>query len=95
MRAWAKYRVGSFTLLKDRIYKSGFAASASRIDGNEDRPGNQASDKGHEDYYFEESHKQICVEGVMIEDIFVIDVSEVLSPAKHRVTCTRRLFPTS
>ena len=56
--------------------------AAGGIDGEQDRPGNEAADKGQNDHHLEEADKEVAVNRLVVEDVLILDVSKVLYPAK-------------
>ena len=61
------------------------ASAAGGIDREQDGPGDDASQETQDDEQLEEAHKQIAVDGLVVEDVLVLDAAEVLDPAEEAI----------
>jgi hypothetical protein len=67
------------------------SAMASCIDGEQDRPGDEAANKGQNDHHLEEAHKQEAVDGLVVKNPLILDVFEVFDPPEYARTWCWRL----
>jgi hypothetical protein len=62
-----------------------------RIDGEEDGPRDQTAQKADDDEQFEVAHEQISVNGLVVQNVDILDVLEVLDPTEKARARGRRL----
>ena len=53
------------------------------VDGEEDRPCDQTSQEADDDEQLEVAHKEVSVNGLVVQNVFVLDVPKVLDPAEE------------
>lgn len=61
------------------------------IDGKKNGPGDQTTQEAGNDQDLEEAHKQIAVNGLVIENVFILEACKVFDPAKEAWTGRWRL----
>lgn len=67
------------------------AGAAGSIDGEEDGPGDEAAKEADDDEQLEEADKQVAVNGLVVQNVLVLDVAEVGDPAEESIARGGRL----
>lgn len=61
------------------------ACAAGGIDGEQYGPGDEAAEEADNDEQLEEADEQVAVNGLVVEDVLVLDAAKVLDPAEEAI----------
>jgi hypothetical protein len=60
--------------------------TTSRVDRPQNRPCDKAAQEANNHHHLEESYKQIAINRLVVQDVFIFEVLKVFDPAKHAPT---------
>ena len=61
------------------------ASTTGGIDGEQDGPCDDAAKEADDNEQLEEAHEEVAVDGLVVEDVLVLDAAEVLDPAEEAI----------
>lgn len=64
------------------------------VDWEKHRPGNETTQEADDDEQLEVTDEQVAIDGLVVENVFVLDAAEVLDPTKEAVAGRGCLAPT-
>lgn len=84
--------IGARDIREGEYVQARLTTPACRVDRKEYGPSYKSTHKCHQREHFKESDVEVCVEGVMVEDVVIAQALELAEPAQDACPCGRRLF---